>query len=104
MKNLFGLKNPAWKYLRSKITPTLTRGKLRQMLPLMLQTSEPMMQYLEAQGIEANSEKLIDAQEVNYKYTTDLIANIALGTPMDSFNYPNKDFTKAGNWLFMCDL
>ncbi|XP_051168311.1 cytochrome P450 6k1-like isoform X2 [Leptopilina boulardi] len=25
MKNLFGLKNPAWKYVRSKITPTLTK-------------------------------------------------------------------------------
>ncbi|OXU24125.1 hypothetical protein TSAR_013101 [Trichomalopsis sarcophagae] len=95
MKNLFGLKNPAWKYLRSKITPTLTRGKLKQMLPLMMQTGKPMMEYLEAQGIDANNEKMIDAQELNYKYATDLIANVALGTPMDSFHRPNEEFSKA---------
>lgn len=98
MKNLFGLKNPAWKYLRSKITPTLTRGKLKQMLPLMLQTGQPMLDHLKEQNIDSSSEKLIDAQELNYKYTTDLIANVALGTPMDSFHHPNEEFTKCGNY------
>lgn len=98
MKNLFGLKNPAWKYLRMKITPTLTKTKLKQMLPLMIDTGKPMMEYLESQGIDEKSEKLIDAQEMNYKYTTDLIANVALGTPMDSFHNPNEEFTKAGNY------
>lgn len=103
MKNLFGLKNPAWKYVRSKITPTLTRGKLKQMLPLMMQTGKPMMEFLESQGIDEKSEKMVDAQELNYKYTTDLIANVALGTPTDSFHYPNEEFSQCGmyNYSFL---
>ncbi|XP_024942643.1 uncharacterized protein LOC107269568 [Cephus cinctus] len=95
MKNLFGIKNPNWKYLRAKITPTLTRGKLKQMFPLMLETGEPMMKYLENQPENKNGVKVIDAQELSYKYTTDLIASIALGTKMDSFHYPNEEFSKA---------
>ncbi|XP_071553971.1 cytochrome P450 6k1-like [Temnothorax nylanderi] len=90
MKNLFDLKNPAWKYLRTKITSTLTRGKLKQILPLMLETAEPMMKYIKDQSANHDSVKVLDAQHLNYKYTTDLIASIALGTKIDSFYYPNE--------------
>lgn len=49
MKNLFGLNNPEWKYLRSKITPTLTPLKLKQMFLLMKKTGEPMLEYIKMQ-------------------------------------------------------
>lgn len=92
MRNLFGLKNPAWRYLRNKISPTLGRGKLKQMFPLMTETGVPMMDHLRKQTDTTK----IDVQELNYKYTTDLIANVALGTKLNSFDYPNTEFTKAG--------
>ncbi|KAK2586912.1 hypothetical protein KPH14_009845 [Odynerus spinipes] len=100
MKNLFGLKNPAWKYLRSKITPTLTRGKLRQMFPLMTEVGNPMMGFLKSQPADKNDIRVVDAQELSYKYTTDLIASVALGTKMDSFNYPNAEFSAAVTEFF----
>lgn len=92
MKNLFGLKNPAWKYLRNKISPTLARGKLKQMFPLMTETGQPMMDHLRKQSDTTK----IDVQELNYKYTTDLIANVALGTKLNTFDFPNTEFAKAG--------
>ncbi|KAL6436828.1 hypothetical protein ACFW04_004905 [Cataglyphis niger] len=95
MKNLFGLRNPAWKYLRTKITPTLTRGKLRQMFPLMMEIGEPMMDYLKHYPTDHDDVKLVDAQELSYKYTTDLIASIALGTKMNTFHFPNEEFSTA---------
>lgn len=52
MKNLFGLRNPEWKYLRSKITPTLTRLKLKQMFALMMKTGEPMLDYIKMQDTD----------------------------------------------------
>ena len=99
MKNLFGLKNPAWKYLRSKITPSFNCGKLKQMLPLMLEIGKPMMKFLDNQNADKNGIKKVDAQELSYKYTTDLIASVALGTKMDSFNESNVEFTKCGEFL-----
>ncbi|XP_046830997.1 uncharacterized protein LOC124429586 [Vespa crabro] len=100
MKNLFGMKNPTWKYLRSKITPTLTREKLKRMFPLMTEIGNPMMDYLKSQPTDENNIKLVDVQELSYKYTTDLIASIALGTKMDSFNYPNVEFSAAVSEFF----
>ncbi|XP_012525678.1 cytochrome P450 6k1 [Monomorium pharaonis] len=94
MKNLFGIKNPAWKYVRSKIRPTLTRSKLKNMLPLMMEITEPMMKYINDQLTNQETVKVLDAQDIYYKYTTDLIASIALGTKIDSFYHPN-EFTNA---------
>ncbi|XP_067213905.1 cytochrome P450 6k1-like [Linepithema humile] len=95
MKNLFGVKNPVWKYLRTKIAPTLTRNKLRQMFPLMMEIGTPMMEYLEKQPAVRDNAKLVDAQELSYKYTTDLIASVALGTKMDTFHHPNTEFSSG---------
>lgn len=95
MKNLFGLKNPTWKYVRSKITPTLTRGKIRQMLPLMMETGEPLMHYLENQRADEHGIRHADAQNLSLKHCTDLTASIAFGTKTDSFRGLNSEFSHA---------
>lgn len=100
MKNLFGLRNPAWNYLRKKITPTFTRNKLKKMLPLMLETVQPMMSYIKDQPENYGDVKVLDAQDLNYKYTTDVIASIALGTKIDSFYNTNKEFSAAVKEFF----
>lgn len=104
MRNLFSMRSPLWKYLRTKITPTLRKSKLNQMLPLMLETTGPMMDYLKHRPSDVDSVKIVDVQELNYKYTTDLIATIALGIHTDSFHYPNGDFTAAGIASSSCHL
>ncbi|XP_070158233.1 cytochrome P450 6k1-like isoform X3 [Polyergus mexicanus] len=93
MKNLFGLNNPIWKYVRTKFTPTLTISKLKRMFPLMMEIGDPMMDYLKHYPADHDDVKLVDAQELSYKYTTDLFASIALGTKMDTFHYPNEEFS-----------
>ncbi|XP_034937404.1 cytochrome P450 6k1-like [Chelonus insularis] len=102
MLNLFGLKNPAWKFLRTKISPVLTKGKLRQMYPLMIETSKPMMEYLENKStVEKGSDvKKVDVQDLIFRFTIDSISNIALGTKTDSFHNPNTDYTKEIMRLF----
>ncbi|XP_036149701.1 cytochrome P450 6k1 [Monomorium pharaonis] len=94
MKNLFGIKNPVWKYMRSKITPTLTRSKLKNMLPLMMETTEPMIKYINDHLNNQEIVKVLDVQNIYYKCTTGVIASVALGTKVDSFYHPN-EFTDA---------
>lgn len=91
MINLFGLNNPAWRYVRTKLTPSFTRSKLKQMLPLMIECAKPMMDYLEAEC--GNGAKVIDVKDLSYKFTADVIANIALGTKTDSFKHPDSEYT-----------
>ncbi|XP_063549055.1 cytochrome P450 6k1-like [Cydia strobilella] len=92
MTNLFGIRNPAWRYLRQKISPTLRKSKLKQMLPHMLKTGESMVEYIKKERL---TEPVLDAQELSYKYATDLIGRVALGTPTDSFKNPDAEFTQA---------
>lgn len=96
MRNLFGVKNPVWRYLRARITSTLTTGKLKQMFPLMTEIGQPMINYLDTLETNVNGVKVVDVQELNYKYTTDLIASVALGTKINTFFDPNSEFSKAG--------
>ncbi|CAF4904854.1 unnamed protein product [Pieris macdunnoughi] len=93
MRNLFGIVNPGWRYLRRKISPTFTRKNLKKMLTLMIDAGKPMMEFLN-KNINDKEKKIIDAQDVNYRYTADLIANVALGFKADSFNCPESDYTK----------
>ncbi|XP_047521133.1 cytochrome P450 6k1-like isoform X2 [Pieris napi] len=93
MRNLFGLVNPGWRYLRRKISPTFTRKNLKHMLTLMIDAGKPMMEFLN-KNINDKEKKIIDAQDINYRYTADLIANVALGFKADSFNCPESDYTK----------
>ncbi|XP_043461775.1 cytochrome P450 6k1-like [Leptopilina heterotoma] len=100
MVNLFGLKNPVWKYVRSKITPTLTKGKLKLMLPLMTEIGENMIEYIDSKPVDSEGIKKLDAQDLNYKYTTDLISIVALGTKLNSFLDPNNKLTKVVDRFF----
>ncbi|XP_063822387.1 cytochrome P450 6k1-like [Ostrinia nubilalis] len=92
-QNLFGLKNPTWRYLRKKISPSFSRVKLRQLFPLMMETGKSMMDHLD-KITDAKKPVIIDTQDINYKYTSDMIANFGLGIKTDSFNYPDSDYTK----------
>ena len=46
--NLFMMKNPGWKSLRSKLTPIFTVGKLKKMFELMLVVADDLAKYLDS--------------------------------------------------------
>lgn len=41
--NLFFVRNPQWKEIRTKLTPVFTSGKVKQMYPLMQEVSRNVM-------------------------------------------------------------
>jgi len=46
--SLFFLKNPAWKILRTKLTPFFTSGKLKKMFELMIECGNNLDTHLES--------------------------------------------------------
>lgn len=50
--NLFFIKNPAWKILRTKITPIFTSGKLKKMFDLMLECGNNLDVYIKSLNLE----------------------------------------------------
>ena len=50
--NLFFIKNPAWKIIKTKLSPTFTSGKLKKMFELMLECGDNLDTYLESLKLE----------------------------------------------------
>ncbi|XP_034950095.1 cytochrome P450 6k1-like [Chelonus insularis] len=91
--NLFSIHNPQWKYIRSKISPVFTSGKLKQLFGLIVETSDFLKSYLDDQFKEdVNGIKSIEAKEMSKMYTTDVVSSVAFGVRTNSFEVPTPEF------------
>ncbi|KAK0071938.1 hypothetical protein PV325_012132, partial [Microctonus aethiopoides] len=61
--NLFVNKNPAWKILRSKITPIYTSGKLKKMFELMVEIGDDLDTYMKSLNLR-NEGKILELKEI----------------------------------------
>ncbi|XP_047364932.1 cytochrome P450 6k1-like isoform X3 [Vespa velutina] len=93
--NLLGINQPKWKYLRTKITPTLTGQKLKKMIPLILKCCNPMLEYIDNKLANADDLNEFELKILSSKYTTDVISSLAFGITTNSFNENDTAFWKA---------
>lgn len=97
--NLFFLRNPAWKILRTKLTPIFTSGKLKKMFELMLECAKNLDMYLASLKVD-DARKEMDVKDLTAKFATDMIGCIAYGLNVNSLNNPNAEFRKYGKMIF----
>ncbi|XP_017767083.1 PREDICTED: cytochrome P450 6k1-like [Eufriesea mexicana] len=84
--NLFTIHNPEWKYLRTKLTPVFSTGKVKKAFNFINETAEAMNKYLEEQFLNGTKTKTIVIKDIATKYTTDIISSIAFGVQVNSFD------------------
>lgn len=58
--NLFFIKNPAWRHVRTKLTPFFTSGKLKKMFGLMLDCAKHLDKYLESLKLDGKLEDVLN--------------------------------------------
>ncbi|XP_011878637.1 PREDICTED: cytochrome P450 6k1-like [Vollenhovia emeryi] len=97
--NLFFLKNPAWKTLRTKLTPFFTSGKMKKIFELMLKCGNDLDTYLESLKL-GDQGKEMDIKELTAKFTTDIIGTAAYGLNVNSLNNPDAEFRRHGKLIF----
>jgi len=97
--NIFFLKNPAWKILRTKLTPFFTTGKLKKMFELMKVCSKNLNTYLESLKLEDKGIEM-EIKDLTAKYGTDIIGTTAYGLNVNSLNNPDDEFRKHGKKIF----
>lgn len=97
--NLFFLNNPAWKILRTKLSPIFTSGKLKKMFELMIECAKNLDTYLESLKVD-DTRKEVDVKDIAAKFTTDMIGCIAYGLNVNSLNNPDAEFRKYGKMIF----
>lgn len=105
---LFTIDNPEWKYLRSKMSPVFTSGKLKNLFMLMEESGEKMRNHLRDQIRDKSKTVSITVKDTFYKYTTDVISSLAFGIQTNCFDTPPPEFyvnsRKAFNPTFIRSL
>ncbi|XP_017882560.1 cytochrome P450 6k1 [Ceratina calcarata] len=101
--NVFMMKNPAWKFLRGKLSPFFTSGKLKKMFDLMLVIVDDLEKHLESLHLEGNG-KILEFKDLAANVTTDMIGSTAFGLRVNSLADPNNAFRAAGRKIFDYNL
>ncbi|XP_011864467.1 PREDICTED: cytochrome P450 6k1-like [Vollenhovia emeryi] len=97
--NLFLMKNPAWKILRTKLTPFFTSGKMKKIFELMLECGKDLDTYLESLKL-GDQGKEMDIKELIAKFTTDIIGTVAYRLNVNSLNNPDAEFRRHDKLIF----
>lgn len=93
---LFVLKNPAWKYHRTKLSPIFTSGKLKLMFPLMMKEGEAMVEYIS----KVTNIPDVESKEICARFSTNVIARTAFAVDANTFKDENAIFRKIGRKMF----
>ncbi|XP_050583562.1 cytochrome P450 6k1-like isoform X2 [Bombus affinis] len=101
--NLFMMKNPGWKSLRSKLTPIFTVGKLKKMFELMLVVADDLAKYLDSLHLDGNG-KVIEFKDICGNFTTDIIGSTAYGLRVGSLENPKATFREYGRAILNYDF
>lgn len=97
--NVFMMKNPAWKLLRTRLSPIFTSGKLKRMFDLMLLIADDLRNHLESFHLEGNG-KILEFKNICANFTTDMIGSTAFGLKVNSLNDENAPFRVCGKTIF----
>nr|BAI77924.1 cytochrome P450 [Culex quinquefasciatus] len=92
--NLFALPGKKWRTLRNKLTPTFTSGKLRNMLPTILDESKRFQDYLTR--VVGDKGDTVEMRDLASRYIVDIIASVFFGFEADSMNDPEHPFRVVG--------
>lgn len=88
-EHLFTLPGARWKHLRSKLSPTFTSGKLKAMMPTILEIGKRQQNYL----IEkAKNNEIVEMKDASLRYTLDIISNVIFGYEINSIAEPDNPF------------
>lgn len=95
--HLFSLDGHKWKSLRTKMSPTFTSGKLKMMLPIIVQVAEELKICMDK---IIREDSIIEVRDVLARYTTDNIGRCAFGIDCNSLVNPDNEFRRVGDRVF----
>ncbi|XP_017468130.1 PREDICTED: cytochrome P450 6a9-like [Rhagoletis zephyria] len=95
--HLFLLDGHKWRSLRTKLSSTFTSGKMKLMLPMMIEVTQNLVEVMGEQLLEDN---VVELKEILARYTTDIIGKVAFGIVCNSLRDSEAEFRIMGRRSF----
>ncbi|XP_021924075.1 cytochrome P450 6k1-like isoform X2 [Zootermopsis nevadensis] len=92
--NLFNLEGEKWKYIRTKLTPAFTPGKLKIVYQHIDHYSEKLIEHLEE---HAKNKDIIDMYNILVNFTMDATGSCAFGVEANAMDDEDSAFKKMGH-------
>ncbi|GJQ68841.1 Cyp6a9 [Trypoxylus dichotomus] len=86
--HLFSLEGSKWRNLRTKLTPTFTSGKMKSMMPIVVEITERLIKAIDKEPVKEG----IEMKEYMARLTTDIIGSIAFGIECNCIENPDAEF------------
>ncbi|XP_011875044.1 PREDICTED: cytochrome P450 6k1-like isoform X3 [Vollenhovia emeryi] len=86
-----------WRNLRSKLTPTFSVGKIKQMFPILTECGEKLSKYLDCKAQMRDS---IEIKDILSRYTIDVIMATAFGINSNCIEEPTNEYRIYGRKSF----
>ncbi|EZA49969.1 hypothetical protein DMN91_011740 [Ooceraea biroi] len=98
--SILSIRQPRWKYLRRKLTPVVTGQKLRNMMPLMIKSSNEMIDFIENLPVDKTGGKTYEVRNLGSRYCANVLGSVMFGVDTNSFNEDDKGFLISGEKVF----
>lgn len=85
---MFAIENDRWRFLRNKLSPVFTSGKLKAMYPIVVNKGENLVAAIERESVDG---KFIDTKDLTNRFTVDIISSVAFGMEANTLNGENED-------------
>lgn len=95
--SLFALPGQKWKFMRTKLTPTFTSGKLKQMMPALLEVGEDLVTYVRAKAMA--KEQTIEIDDTMTRYVLNALASVFFGQQVNTFVEQNAEFRQIAKLM-----
>lgn len=99
--NLFLLKNPSWKSLRARLTPTFTIGRMKNMFGLMRDIGANLDEFLLSEQMDERTKMFqLEFRDIFARYSVDNISSCAFGIQTNSIRNPDNAFFAQSRKIF----
>ncbi|KAJ8728420.1 hypothetical protein PYW08_016805 [Mythimna loreyi] len=93
--SLFLMKGERWRQMRTTLSPAFTGSKMKLMLPLIVENTNNIIQYL-----RSHQSEIIEVEDLMRRYANDVIASAGFGLKINSLVDRNNEFFEIGSSVF----
>lgn len=95
--NLFNVGGEKWRFLRNKLSPVFTSGKIKMMYQTISNKGDSFVKAIE----NASKSGSVEIKEMSNRFTIDIVSSTAFGMETNTLNYEHQEFVDLFQKVFI---